>query len=133
MAPRPRAGLSFLTSLHDDPTIIRITGELDLSTGHDVEAALLATPRPDTTLIVDLSGLRFCDCTGLGALQHAADCRRDHGGRLALAAPTGIVARLLKVASQCITIDVFATVDDAVAAHPAASARGRTLATSAGS
>ena len=132
MAPRPRAGLSFLTSLHDNPTIIRITGELDLSTSHDVEAALLATPHPDNSLILDLSGLRFCDCTGLGTLQHAADCRRDHGGRLALAAPTGLVARLLDAAADCISIDVFATLDDAVAAHQSAPARARELAASTG-
>src|ERR1044071_9658837 len=108
MAPRPRAGLAFLTSPHDDPTIIRITGELDLSSSHDIETALLATPHPDTSLIIDVSALRFCDCAGLGALQHAADCRRDHGGRLALAAPTGIVARLLKVVAECTAIEVFA-------------------------
>lgn len=48
-----------------------LTGELDLLTAQRLEARLRRLWRSATPVVVDLSGLDFCDCAGLGALVRA--------------------------------------------------------------
>lgn len=79
--------------------VIEVAGELDIATAPRLCARLDATrvgraPR----LLVDLSGVDFCDSTGLRALLGAASEVRAHGGRFAIVCPpSGNVARLLEI------------------------------------
>ena len=79
--------------------VLHVTGELDLATAPRLCARLDATRagrRP--RLLVDLTGVDFCDSTGLRALLGAASEVRAHGGRFAIVCPpTGDVARLLEI------------------------------------
>jgi anti-sigma B factor antagonist len=71
----PRFDLTVSTDPERDGTLVRITGELDLVTGPQLEAALAAvTEHP---VRVDLSGLDFLDSTGLRALLNAARAYPD--------------------------------------------------------
>ena len=79
--------------------VIAVAGELDIATAPKLCARLDASragrkPR----LLVDLTGVDFCDSTGLRALLGAASEVRAHGGRFAIVCPpSGDVARLLEV------------------------------------
>jgi len=76
--------------------VVAVKGELDLATAPDLCARLDADR--SRRLLVDLSGLEFCDSTGLRALLGAASEVRTHGGRFVLVCPpTGEVARLLRM------------------------------------
>jgi len=91
----------FRVDEHDDGgvRVISVAGELDLGTAPQLCVRLDATrsgrsPR----LLVDLTGLGFCDSTGLRALLGAAAEVRAHGGRFAIACtPDGDVARLIEI------------------------------------
>jgi anti-sigma B factor antagonist len=74
--------------------VVSVSGELDLGTAPDLCARVDAARTQ--RLLVDLTGLEFCDSTGLRALIGAANEVRANGGRFAVACPpTGDVARLL--------------------------------------
>ncbi|MGW7200857.1 STAS domain-containing protein [Streptomyces chryseus] len=59
------------THWHGNTVLLRLTGELDLATAPLMHrAATTALARRPQTLYLDLTGLTFCDGTGLRALNH---------------------------------------------------------------
>jgi anti-sigma B factor antagonist len=83
----------------DDVRLVEVFGELDLATAPRLCAALDAA-RIDRVrrVVVDLTGVDFCDSTGLRALIGASTELRVSGGRLAIAClPGGAVARLFDI------------------------------------
>jgi anti-anti-sigma factor len=85
----------------DDPdrdgTLLRVTGELDLVTEPELEAALAGATQP---VRIDLSQLAFMDSTGLRALLSAA---REYPGLEITGALQPPVQRLLEL-TQTLTI-----------------------------
>ncbi|QBJ93262.1 anti-sigma factor antagonist [Streptomyces seoulensis] len=76
---------------HTEPTVIALSGDIDLLTAPAVTAALDAlTSDPHPDLVLDLRPVRFIDCTGLGIL-----CRARHG-RLRLLSESAAFLRLLR-------------------------------------
>lgn len=76
--------------------VIAVAGELDIVTAPKLCARLDATR--NGKLLVDLTGVDFCDSTGLRALLGAASEVRAAGGRFAIVCPpSGDVARLLEI------------------------------------
>ncbi|MCY0922109.1 STAS domain-containing protein [Streptomyces sp. H27-G5] len=74
------------------PDLIRVTGELDLDTDHAaaLDAALrraVTDPTNPAKITVDVSGLAFCDSTGLDILIRAQLTALTHGRTLHLQAP----------------------------------------------
>jgi anti-sigma B factor antagonist len=76
-----------------------VHGEIDLYTvprlQRELASALAGGGKP--RLIVDLSGVDFCDSTGVNALLAAHRQARDSGGDLELAAPRPAVRKILQV------------------------------------
>ncbi|MEU4062039.1 STAS domain-containing protein [Streptomyces wedmorensis] len=69
-------------------TVLRVRGELDLVTSPRIRRSVheaVAGGRHD--LVVDLSGVRFCDSSGVGVLIAARRLLRSCGGRLRLILP----------------------------------------------
>jgi anti-anti-sigma factor len=79
--------------------IIRVRGELDFGTTPRLAERLAGLPAPGQSLIFDLSGLEFCDSSGLGALIAAHKATRAAGGHVHLAAVTPIVLTAIHVTS----------------------------------
>ncbi|GGQ20437.1 anti-anti-sigma factor [Actinomadura coerulea] len=84
----------------DDGEVARVTarGELDIasSAAFGIELARLIGERgPD--VVVDVSGLTFCDARGLAALVAADDLARRHGGAVTLASPRPQMAKILRL------------------------------------
>ncbi|MEU3725004.1 STAS domain-containing protein [Streptomyces sp. NPDC031705] len=78
--------------------VIALSGEFDIAAAPAVRARaleLIAAGHPD--LVADLSGVTFCDSSGLGALVGIWRCAKDADGSLTLAAIPDRLGRLLSV------------------------------------
>ncbi len=73
--------MEFSTSNHDGVATLRIDGELDAVTIPDVRPAIdaLIAARP-ARVVVDLSGLRLIDSSGIGALVFLYKRVKEYGG-----------------------------------------------------
>jgi anti-sigma B factor antagonist len=81
-----------------DYVVMSVDGEIDLYTVPRLRgelAKVLATG--ELRLVVDLSGVDFCDSTGVNVLLAAHRQARDSGGQLELAAPRPAIRKILKV------------------------------------
>ncbi|MGC4938826.1 STAS domain-containing protein [Kribbella sp. DT2] len=77
--------------------VAMVSGELDFGTTAlltDAGGPIVAAGR---SLVLDLSGLSFCDSTGLGALVQLHHAAEAAGGSLTLAALTPRVASVIRV------------------------------------
>jgi len=111
----------FRVSERDDAgvRVIAIRGELDLSTAPPLCLRLEAVRRrPRARVVVDLSDLVFCDSTGLRALILAGQEITAAAGVFAVVVPPGdgAVARMFLVCGAAELLQVFPTVEQAVAA-----------------
>lgn len=82
----------------DGVVVVRLAGELDQSAAPQLEAcldALRAEGARDVRL--DLSGLSFCDSSGISAMVTASRQCRRLGGRLSIASPQAAVRRVLEI------------------------------------
>jgi anti-sigma B factor antagonist len=80
-----------------DTIVARLTGELDLTVRDAVVGALVPPMSQDqvTRLVVDMSGVTFCDSSGLGALLDVRRAAADADVDMVLRAVSRQVARLL--------------------------------------
>ncbi len=82
----------------DGNQIISVTGELDIATADQAYAYISdvidAWPAP---VSVDLSGLTFCDASGLGALARTARHARQAGRQLRLTAARPSLLKIMRI------------------------------------
>ena len=69
---------------------------------------------PARLLLLDLTGLSFCDARGLGALVQIANHAVAAGCRYGLIAPQRPVAKMLRIGGLNRRMPAFATIDDAL-------------------
>jgi anti-anti-sigma factor len=78
--------------------VVHLAGELDLHGREQLRGALAALlDQGRYRIVVDLSGLSFCDSAGLGILVAARKRAAAHGGWLRLTTPTPPVRKLFVV------------------------------------
>jgi anti-sigma B factor antagonist len=105
--------LKVSTASQGGHAVVSVYGEVDLYTAPRLQAELAALVRDGVSrLVVDLSGVEFCDSTGMNVLLSAMKRLREHGGSLELAAPRSAVRRILQVTG----LDTVFSVHDAVPA-----------------
>src|SRR3954469_8509133 len=92
-------GIAVHKSDRDGVRLVEVFGELDLATAPKLCSALdAARIHRVKRLVIDLTGVDFCDSTGLRALLGASTELRFGGGRLAVVClPDGPVARLFDI------------------------------------
>lgn len=75
------------------------SGEVDLYTAPRLASELNSVLATDgaARIVVDLSGVEFCDSTGMNVLLSALKRAREQGGGLELAAPRPAVRKILQV------------------------------------
>jgi anti-anti-sigma factor len=73
--------LSVAVEHHKDRMLVRVRGELDMST-----ASLLANTlgAANSEIVIDLADLTFLDASGLSVLAQAGERAEEHGDRLAI-------------------------------------------------
>ncbi|MGW4379761.1 STAS domain-containing protein [Kitasatospora sp. NPDC004531] len=127
MDPQPAVGAPLVVTLRRPPgaLVVRPEGELDHdSVGPLREALERAVADPPGRLVVDCSGLDFCDSTGLNLLLRAHAAAEQAGVPLLLAAPGTVVVRMLEITGADEVLAVRATVEEALAASAPATADG---------
>lgn len=73
-------------------------GELDIATARAFEELVIETAlRHGPDVLIEGSGISFCDARGLGALVRCANEARRTGGRLTLVHPSHRLVRLLRI------------------------------------
>lgn len=90
--------LEATTVSNADSVSVHLRGELDLATADRAEDALLAAEAQErSSVILDLSGLRFIDSTGLRLVLRAHRRSREGGARLRLVEGPPEVQRVFRV------------------------------------
>jgi anti-sigma B factor antagonist len=83
---------------HGPYTVVRLTGELDIETSPQVRDCFdRLVEQGHVAIEVDLSGLTYCDSTGLSAFVHGLQRCRAGGGWMRVGGETGPVARILEL------------------------------------
>ncbi|QYX78583.1 STAS domain-containing protein [Streptomyces akebiae] len=83
---------------HTTRTLITLAGEIDLSTVPLVYAALAGCLRDGIRIVdVDLTGVPFCDVSGLNAFLTASRLGADDGATLQLHHPPASMARVIEL------------------------------------
>jgi anti-anti-sigma factor len=78
--------------------VVAVRGELDLAVARAFEELVIGViGRHGPDVVIDVSGLEFCDARGLGALVRCANAADRSGGRLTLARPGSRLRRLINL------------------------------------
>jgi anti-sigma B factor antagonist len=81
------------------PSLIVVTGEVDLYTSPELRDAIMkAVPRAEAGVALDLSGVRYMDSSGVATLVEGFKRARDHDASFTLVAPSQAVMKVLKLA-----------------------------------
>lgn len=100
--------------------IAQLRGEADVCSASALDrhlSAVLAEQAP--VVVLDLSGLKFLDCAALRVVLAAERKTASYGGRLLLAAPQPIVARLLQLTALDQHFTIYPTAAKAAIASQA--------------
>jgi anti-sigma B factor antagonist len=104
--------LKVSTRTHGDHKVMSLTGEIDLYTAPGLQSELMtALGDGEVRLIIDMSGVDFCDSTGINVLLAAHRHASERGGELQLAGPGSAVRKVLQVTGL---ESVFAVIDSPV-------------------
>ncbi|MGX6605304.1 STAS domain-containing protein [Micromonosporaceae bacterium Da 78-11] len=99
----------------DASVVVTVRGNLDIDSATVLTTALeQVLERPAPRVVVDLSGIEFCDSTGLSAFVTGHNRASRAGGWLRLAAPGDFLLRLLDTVGLTTRLDVYRTVGDAL-------------------
>jgi anti-anti-sigma factor len=121
-----QAGASLPVLSRPGYTVVRLEGDLDIASTPALRERLLSVFSPGIRLlIIDLSGVSFCDVSTLAVLVATQRRARGLGITVRLAAPCPQVAKLLLVTGLDQHFTICATLDDAL---PTRSGRPRAAA-----
>jgi anti-sigma B factor antagonist len=105
--------LSVIVHKSTGTPVIRLAGEVDVTTrGLGTVVGTLAARRP-RLLLVDVAALAYIDCAALGVILRAHAELRAAGCELALVSPSGRVARVLDLTGA--DVPVCGSADEAAA------------------
>jgi anti-sigma B factor antagonist len=111
--------VALAVSTRNEPgcAIVAVSGDVDISTSPDLRQALAGVVAAgNRVIVVDLSGVRFIDSTGLGVLVGAYTAVRNAGGRLAVVNNHAAVLKVLNITALDDVLGVHPTLAKAVAA-----------------
>ena len=112
----PAVELNVSSRSQGDHELVIATGEIDLYTAPRLQseiAAVIASAAPASRVIIDMSGVEFCDSTGMNVLLSCLRQARERGGELELAAPRPAIKKILQVTG----LDAVFTIADSPASN----------------
>ena len=96
--------------------VLRVPEELDLASADGLaEQGYAAIARHAWLLLLDLTGLTFCDAYGLSAFVRIANHADAAGCRYGLIGPQPPVTKILRIGGLARRMPVYSTIDDALA------------------
>lgn len=81
----------------DDPVVVTIDGELDLTSAPDLDALLTTLAGTHSRITVDCRALRFVDAAGIRTLAEAQGRLARRGGELTLRELPALARRLVQI------------------------------------
>ncbi len=100
----------------DDSVVVTVRGNLDLDSAPVLDTTLgQVLDRPMPRVVVDLSGVEFCDSTGLSSFVVAHNQAGAAGGWVRLACPSEWLHGLLTTLGLTSALALYPTVADALA------------------
>jgi anti-sigma B factor antagonist len=90
--------LSCDVSIEHGRALVRLTGELDLATAPGVIARVEPLAARGQPVVLDVSGLTFCDSSGFNAFVRLQRSCREQGSDFLLHAPPPALMRVLELA-----------------------------------
>lgn len=101
---------------HDSATVIRLSGEVDMSRSPGVHQALVEVlqGRP-ARLVIDLTEVSYMDSSGVGVLVDALRRMRTTSGKLALVAVAPRVLSVLQITKLDQFFEMYSTLQEALA------------------
>ncbi|GAA1342506.1 STAS domain-containing protein [Saccharothrix algeriensis] len=98
--------------------IADVFGVLDQASAGRIAELAVALLTPDArVLVLDLSGVTFCDSSGLSAMLSVRRRARELGAGLAFVAVPSQLSRRIQLAGLCGVLGSYATTGDALAAQ----------------
>jgi len=95
--------------------VLVLRGSLDIDTAASLKANLnRLVERAAPRVVVDVSGLDFCDSMGVGVLVTAHGRAMERGGWVRLAAPSGFLRRLFATLGLTDYLAIFPDVESAL-------------------
>ncbi|MFD9433414.1 STAS domain-containing protein [Streptomyces sp. NPDC060002] len=107
-----------VTDTRGQTTALTVAGELDLNTADILHRTVEDVLHDHRTAILDLTGVTFCDSSGLNALLRLRRHTQETGGGLVLAAPPSQMLRLLTVTGAGAILTVYGSLAEAWEPHP---------------
>ena len=96
--------------------VLVVAGEIDRDSRDTLNgAAERATGEADPHLVIDLTGVTFCDSSGLSLFVDLHRRAQARGGWLRLAAPGPVLTDMLRITNLNRMLEVYDTVADATA------------------
>src|SRR5215467_1079493 len=111
----PAVELKVSSRSQGDHELVIASGEIDLYTAPRLQSeltAVIASAAPASRVVVDMSGVDFCDSTGMNVLLSCLRQARERGGELEISAPQPAVRKILQVTGLD---SVFALVEEPAA------------------
>lgn len=120
MAEERTARLELDSRALGEYVVVSVNGEIELDTADELDSYLDGMLRQDVRRVVlDLSGVEFCDSSGLRVLLRAHRHATLLGGSLRLACPGPTVRKVLQISGLDAHLPTFESVTAAAAAKPA--------------
>ena len=107
--------ISYPTEVIGEVPVVAAPAEIDIATADELRAVLLGVAADGHTVVVDMTGTRFCDSAGLSVLAGAYRRAVAEGGELRLVIPAdGSVVRVLTLTGLGRFIPSFASLEEAL-------------------
>jgi anti-sigma B factor antagonist len=114
---QPPAEFEVTTEQRTGARIVRVSGEVDISTHERLGEHLVNEAEAGDVLVVDLSACSFIDSSGIRALLLGHKATEGAGeGRFAIVASTPQVARVLELTGVDDAVSLYDSVEDALKA-----------------
>ena len=108
---------SFPVTAAEGQTVVTTPDEIDIgNAGLLREALLMAAADRQPVIVVDMTGTRFCDSTGLNVLVRALKQADDDGRQLRLVVHDAALQRILKVTGVGSMFQLYPSLDEALGA-----------------
>ncbi len=111
----PRLSVTAYEESSPAATVLVPIGDVDLASAEHLRGLLLPAIERGTT-VLDMTGVEFCDSSGLRVLMEADRKARAHGTSFRLAGPTAPVERLLGLTRAHEVLSVYPDLESALRA-----------------
>jgi anti-anti-sigma factor len=103
----PGTPITISVSTGDHQPTVTAAGELDFTNAHLLVDTVTGIELDGhRTVVLDLSGLSFCDARGVSALLKAHSCVRSAGRRLLLRGVSGVPLRVIGITGADSSLDL---------------------------